>query len=118
MLIDEIKATNQVSGSAPTLTSGGVNHTAGTPQTEYTFTVTYTDADNQAPFAMELVLDGVVRIMQPANPGDTNYVDGRVYQYTTKLPPGQHSYYFHTTDTFTDAISTEVLLGPIVGWGS
>ncbi|KHL97498.1 hypothetical protein QW71_01615 [Paenibacillus sp. IHB B 3415] len=118
MLIDEIKATNQVSGSAPTLTSGGVNHTAGTPQTEFTFTVTYTDVDNQAPFAMELVLDGVVRTMQPANPGDTNYVDGRVYQYTIKLPPGQHSYYFHTTDTFTDAISTEVQSGPEVSLGS
>ncbi|MRN53677.1 glycoside hydrolase family 9 protein [Paenibacillus monticola] len=114
MLIDEIKATNKVSGSAPTLTSGGVDLPQGTPQTEFTFNVTYTDADNQSPFTMELVLDGVVRTMQPANPGDTNYVDGKIYQYSTKLPPGQHSYYFHTTDTFTDAISTEVQSDPEV----
>lgn len=114
MLIDEIKATNKVSGSAPTLTAGGVDLTAGTPQTEFTFNVTYTDADNQPPFVIELVLDGVVRKMQPVNPADTNYADGRIYQYKTKLPPGQHSYSFHTTDTFTDAVSTGVQSGPEV----
>lgn len=60
------------------------------------------------------VLDGVVRTMQPANPNDNSYVYGQIYQYTAKPHPGQHSYYFHTTDTFTDAVSTRVLSGPEV----
>ncbi|MHA6480858.1 glycoside hydrolase family 9 protein [Paenibacillus sp. strain BS8-2] len=114
MLIDEIKATNVASGTAPTLTSGGVSVSSGDPTTDFTFNVTYTDADNKAPFVVELVLDGVIRTMQAANPADTNYADGKAYTYTTKLPIGIHSYYFHTTDMTSDAVSTSVLSGPTV----
>ncbi|UKS27566.1 glycoside hydrolase family 9 protein [Paenibacillus sp. HWE-109] len=114
LLIDEIKASNTNSGTAPTLTSAGVNAASGDLNTNYTFNVTYTDADNQAPFVMELVLDGVVHAMAPVHAADTTYTDGKAYTYTTKLPLGIHSYYFHTTDTSTDAISTTVQTGPIV----
>jgi endoglucanase len=114
LLIDEIKATNVNSGSAPALTGGGVSAAAGDSATDFTFDVTYTDADNQAPFAMELVLDGVIYKMTAADPSDNNYADGKAYTYTTTLPIGVHSYYFHTTDTKTDAVSTAVLAGPTV----
>lgn len=117
LLIDEIKATNIASGTAPTLTGGTVDLAAGDSSTDFTFGVTYTDADNQAPFSMELILDGVVRKMEAADPGDTNYADGKEYTYTTKLPIGVHSYYFHTTDTTSNAISTSVTTGPTVGNG-
>lgn len=114
LLVDEIKATNIESGSAPTLTAGGVNHASGDADTDYTFNVTYTDADNEKPFTMELVLDGVVHTMTAVDAGDTTYTDGKVYAYTTKLPLGVHSYYFHTTDTTTDAVSSAVQSGPAV----
>lgn len=114
MWIDEIKATNISSGSAPTLTAGGVDQAQGTAQTEFTFEVTYTDADNQAPFAVELILDGVIKRMEAVNPADSTYTDGKVYRYRTQLPPGEHSYYFHTTDTFTDAMITAPQSAPEV----
>ncbi|CAM4492200.1 endoglucanase [Paenibacillus endophyticus] len=114
LLVDDISATNMASGSAPTLTAGGVNLTAGDAATDFTFNVTYTDADNEAPFAMELILDGVVRNMIPVNTGDTTYTDGKAYTYTAKLPLGVHSYYFHTTDTTSNAVSTAVQSGPEV----
>lgn len=117
LLVDEINATNVSSGSAPTLTGGGVSAAAGDSATDFTFGVTYTDADNQAPFAMELVLDGVIRHMEEVDPSDINYADGKAYTYTTKLPAGIHSYYFHTTDTKTDAVTTAVQTGPTVSDG-
>lgn len=112
--IDEIQATNEASGSAPTLTAAGVDLASGDITTDFTFDVTYTDADNEAPFAMELVLDGVIHAMEPVDPGDTTYTDGKLYTYTTKLPAGEHSYYFHTTDTSSDAVSSSTLMGPVV----
>ncbi|MDI4647190.1 glycoside hydrolase family 9 protein [Cohnella hashimotonis] len=114
LLVDEIKATNVASGSAPTLTAGGVDHATGDADTNYTFNVTYTDADNEKPFAMELVLDGVVHAMTAVDDGDTTYTDGKAYAYTAKLPLGVHSYYFHTTDTTRDAVSSAVQSGPAV----
>jgi endoglucanase len=117
MFIDEIKATNIAGGTAPTLTGGTVDSATGDSATDFTFGVTYTDADNQAPFTMELVLDGVVRKMAAVDPTDNNYTDGKAYTYTTRLPIGVHSYYFHTTDTKTDAVSTDVSTGPTVGDG-
>jgi endoglucanase len=117
MFIDEIRANNVASGTAPTLTGGTVDAATGDSATDFTFGVTYTDADNQAPFTMELVLDGVVRKMTAADPSDNTYTDGKAYTYTTKLPIGIHSYYFHTTDTKTDAVSTALSTGPAVGDG-
>ena len=114
LLVDEIIATNDYSGTAPTLTASSISETTGDTDTDFTFNVTYTDIDNQAPYAMELVLNGVIRNMQPVNTLDTNYADGKQYQYTTKLHPGIHSYYFHTTDNSSDAISSAVQTGPIV----
>ncbi|WP_141505370.1 glycoside hydrolase family 9 protein [Paenibacillus luteus] len=114
LYIDDITATNSATGSAPTLTLGSVDQATGDKATNFTFNVTYTDADNEAPFAMELVLDGVVHYMKAVNASDTTYSDGKAYTYTTKLPLGIHSYYFHTTDTSSDAISTAVQSGPAV----
>jgi endoglucanase len=114
VFIDEIYASNTYSGSAPVLSSASVDVQSGDSDTEFTFNVTYTDVDNDAPFAMELILDGVVRTMQPVDGNDITYTDGKVYEYTTKLPKGIHSYYFHTTDTSSDAVSSAVQTGPEV----
>ncbi len=114
MFIDEIKATNTASGSAPALTNISVDNATGDTETDFTFNVTYTDADNQAPFGMELVMDGVVRQMAEADPNDTTYTDGKDYTFTMKLPLGIHSYFFHTSDTTSDAVSSALQSGPVV----
>jgi len=112
--IDEIKATNVASGSAPTLSAVGVNAATGDADTPFTFGAIYTDIDNEAPHVVELILDGVIRRMAPVDPGDLNYADGKAYAYTTKLTPGVHSYLVLTTDTTSNAVSSAVQSGPSV----
>jgi endoglucanase len=114
MFIDDIFFSNTAGGTAPTLTAGSVNVSTGNSLTNFTFNVTYTDADNEAPHAVELVADGVVRQMAEVNASDTNYADGKTYRITTRLPKGNHSYYFTTTDKTSDAVSTSVQTGPSV----
>lgn len=114
MFMDDLQYTNTASGTAPTLTAGSVSAATGNNQTNFTFNVTYTDVDNQAPHVVEVVIDGVVRQMSEVDLADTNYADGKAYRYVTKLPKGNHSYYFTTTDTTSDAVSTAVATGPSV----
>ncbi|TYP73246.1 glycoside hydrolase family 9 protein [Paenibacillus methanolicus] len=114
MFMDDLRFTNTASGTAPTLTAGSVNAATGNTQSNFAFTVTYTDADNQAPYAVELVTDGVVRKMVELNPSDTNYADGKQYRVVTRLSKGNHKYYFTTTDMTSDAVSTTVATGPSV----
>lgn len=85
--------------SAPGLSAGGVSPASGgiAGQT-FTFTATYTSADNTPPAQVYVVIDSWPRPMMPANPGDTNYVDGAVYQCQTALPMGTHTYWFGALD--------------------
>lgn len=102
------------SGTAPTLSAVGVNTATGDADTPFTYSATNTDADNEAPLVMELIIDGVIRHMTPVDAGDTNYTDGKAYAYTTKLTEGVHSYYVNTTDTTSNAVSSALQSGPSV----
>ncbi|BBI32680.1 glycoside hydrolase family 9 protein [Cohnella abietis] len=112
--IDEIIAVNQASGSAPTITNTALSATTGTPATPFVFTSTYQDVDNEKPFAVQVVIDGVIHNMQEMDSSDVTYTDGKDYSYTTKLPLGEHSYYFMTTDSTSDVVQTSTQNGPIV----
>ncbi|NQX68309.1 glycoside hydrolase family 9 protein [Paenibacillus alba] len=118
LLIDEIYASNQVSGTAPTITAASLNAAAGDEATLFTYQATYADAENQKPFRMQLIIDGVIKDMQELNVNDTTYTDGKTYTFTTKLPAGTHSYYFRTTDTTTNVVSTALQTGPTVQPGT
>ncbi|MBM7787406.1 glycoside hydrolase family 9 protein [Tenggerimyces flavus] len=112
LLIDEIKTTVDATGTAPTLTAGAVSPASGTSTTPFTFSVTYTDVDNQAPHVVDVVVDGVVHHLTGTNPADVTYTDGKTYAYTTLLAKGNHSYYFRTTDTTSNAVRTSTQSGP------
>jgi hypothetical protein len=118
MLIDDISATNQLSGTAPTITGAGLNTASGDGNTLFTLGATYTDADNQAPFRMQVVIDGVIHDMTGLDTMDTTYSDGKLYSYSTRLPAGTHSYYFRTTDTTTSVVTTPPVTGPTVAASS
>lgn len=112
LLVDEIRVVNDPAGTQPTLTAGGVSPVSGTSTTPFTYTVTYTDADNQPPHVVDVVVGGVVHHMTATDPADTTYTDGKTYAYTTLLVKGGHSYYFRTTDTTSDAVRTTTQTGP------
>lgn len=86
--------------SAPALTEASVNPTFGRPSdTQFTFVVTYTDADKVAPGAggyVRVVVSGVAYPMTAqASPDWKKPV---VYTLATPLPGGQHSFYFEASD--------------------
>jgi endoglucanase len=115
--IDEMKATDVASGAAPAVTAPGLSAATGNSQTQFVYTTTYTDTDNQAPLTVDVVIDGVIHHMTGTNPADTTYSDGKTYSFTTSLPRGSHAYYFRTTDTTSDAVRTGTQSGPVVGTG-
>lgn len=112
--VDSISFTNQPAGSAPTLGALSVSAATGTTGTTFTFGAEYTDSDGQLPHGVQLVVDGVVRELQPADEADTDATDGIAYELALKLPKGQHSWYVRTTDTTSPVVQSPVQAGPLV----
>jgi len=65
----------------------------GTTKTVYVASVTYTDADGDAPAKVELYIDNVAHPMTHPKGSAKGY-----YRARLTLPPGEHSYYFYTED--------------------
>jgi hypothetical protein len=95
--------------SAPTLATGSVSPTSGASGSSFTWTVTYTDLNNDAPTVKQVIIDGVAKNMTTT---DVAYCNGSAYTYTQTLTGGNHTYSFK----FKDA-TTEVLL-PATGTSS
>lgn len=112
--IDEIYVGNDASGSAPTLTALQVDQSSGDEDTVFQFSVTYTDADNDLPHAVQLITDGVVHEMSEADAADVNVTDGKQYVWSSTMVLGAHEYYARTTDTTSAIVQTAVLSGPVV----
>jgi hypothetical protein len=90
----------------PVLSGGQVNPDPGYVTTDFTYSVTYTDADNDPPASPTVSIDGGGPIdMTAVNPGDTDYTDGKDYEYTTSgLAKGiAHTYQFAASDGTDDA---------------
>jgi hypothetical protein len=85
----------QTESSAPTLSYGSVFPTSGGPSTAFTYEVTYTDANGDAPSYVKACVDGTEYFM--AKTGGS-YTSGAIYSYTTGLGAGSHTYYFSASD--------------------
>lgn len=101
LCIDDIKVGNEGTPPVFNLTNTGVDKTEGDERTVFNFHVTYSQAANIKPSAVQLVIDGVVRTMMEADSTDVNYTDGKEYILSTSLARGEHSYYFRTNDMVT-----------------
>ncbi|MEW6070412.1 MAG: NosD domain-containing protein, partial [Candidatus Thermoplasmatota archaeon] len=94
--------------SQPILSNITLSPKTGTPDTEFTFRITYSDADGDEPLYMRIVIDNVPYDMTKVE-GD--YVTGVVYEYKTKLSAGLHRYKFECDDgsgEVTSFVSTSV----------
>ncbi len=80
---------------APGLTNGKMTHSSGDEDTEFTFSVHYNDEDGDPPTSIQVVIDGVEHDMF-LKPGE-NATDG-IYEFKTKLPVGNHTYFFKAND--------------------
>jgi len=83
--------------SAPTLAQASIEPPTGDPLTERTFSVVYTDGEDDAPTIAQVVIDGVAYDMTGQG---TNYRLGVTFTFSTTLPAGDHEYHF----TFGDGI--------------
>ncbi|MEM2899285.1 MAG: lamin tail domain-containing protein, partial [Thermoplasmata archaeon] len=83
---------------APILASGSVSPISGVVGTSFTYVVSYTDADNNAPAFIKVYIDGTSYDMVKQNPSDNTYTDGCIYTYITTLSLGNHNYYFECSD--------------------
>jgi len=91
---------------APKLASGGVSPLSGDADTDFTFSVLYSDADGDAPSYVRLVLDGVTYDMNLVS-GGSDFRHTATYNYETKLAAGTYSYYFVTSDGVNDPVQTQ-----------
>ncbi len=94
-------------GNAPQLTKG--RHKLE-DYGKYNFTVEYSDADNDIPYPILLVIDDEEYEMKPVDYDDNNYMNGKRYFIELDLGPGDHDYYFMTegaedTDTRTVSVA-------------
>jgi len=89
----------------------GVEPNGGSVTTNFTFRVRYEDADNEAPrngyveLGVDLNLSGTIEpaewmAMNPTDPLDVNYLDGKLFNLSMKLPVlGTYNYSFRAWDT-------------------
>ncbi|MFX1294180.1 MAG: CARDB domain-containing protein [Promethearchaeota archaeon] len=82
----------------PTLTDGIVSPSTGTTSTTFTYSTNYTDANNDTPTIIQVIIDGIQHNMTKQNPSDNIYTDGCIYVYTTTLSEGSHDYHFEASD--------------------
>ena len=100
----------------PVLSNGTVFPLTGAGATEFRFTVIYSDAENDYPREITIKIDdGEPKRMHYTNSHDANYIDGAVYEYTTRLELGVHTYSFAAKDWSDDATGNAVhYSGPTV----
>jgi hypothetical protein len=103
---------NQLNENKPVLSAGLVSPLIGDQITEFTFSVNYTDLDNNEPEFVDVIVNGSTFMMSKLNDSDYNYTDGCIYKYSTYLIPSIYNYtymfncsdreYYNSTMTFND----------------
>ena len=80
----------------PSLTTNLYSPQTGTRDTQFTFTVIYSDSENDHPLTSWLYIDDVPNIM--TGDGSSDFIAGVQYRYTTKLDIGPQPYYLVFSD--------------------
>jgi uncharacterized repeat protein (TIGR01451 family) len=92
----------------PSLSDGTVWPSTGNETTLFTFNITYSDLDEDAPLWVKVKIDNASYSMTEADVLDTTFLDGKIYRFQTTLEPGLRSYYFISTNSM---ISGNISLG-------
>ncbi len=96
--IDDIELEVQGNFNAPTLTDTNVTPPIGNTSTLFTYWVNYTDADNNPPTSINVIIDEVPYSMNKYDLADFNFTNGCLYNYSIYLSNATHSYYFTASD--------------------
>ncbi|MBN1801305.1 MAG: hypothetical protein JW891_07350 [Candidatus Lokiarchaeota archaeon] len=84
----------------PIMTGASVDPLQGyIDSTTFTFSINYSDIDNNAPQSINVMIDSISHSMVKLDVKDDIYIDGCVYVYSTKLNKvGTHSFSFECSD--------------------
>lgn len=105
---------------APALVSPSVNPSTAAPSTNFTYHVTYIDADSPLGVPKLYIKRGGAQISgSPFNmilESGTDPKEGLIYYYTKQLDvvSGEYTYYFYASDAFGSETTTEEFYGPSV----
>jgi hypothetical protein len=105
--------------NCPVLSDGAVNPTSGKTSASFTYSVNYTDFEDDAPDYIKISIDGGASVNMTAGAGqDGDFTNGEIYEYTTSgstLGTGSHTFQFFANDGTDDAIGDiEANNGPTV----
>jgi predicted RNA-binding Zn-ribbon protein involved in translation (DUF1610 family) len=98
----------------PTLTGQSAFPMSGYTTTTFTFTINYTDLDNNAPTYVHVIINGTSNVMTPLYTTGVVYADGCIYQYATTLPVARNETYSFTCSDGTNVVSTPLFSGIVV----
>ena len=88
----------------PQLSNPELTPISGNNLTVFTFYVNYSDADNDTPQNVTLIIEGVgIFAMNKHNKTDSNYIDGCIYNYSLSLDVGNYTHYFNASDGYDSA---------------
>jgi hypothetical protein len=76
-----------------------------------TFSVTFTDPNNNPPDedGVRLYIDSTSYKMEESDPNDTNYTNGKEYEYTIELDEGDYTYYFKVNNVDNETVKGDDL---------
>lgn len=103
------------SNTPPELSNPQLSPIAGDENTEFTYRVTYKDADGDAPQYVRVNIDEAKYHDMKKVSGE--YTTGAVFEFTTTLPVGSHAYFFEAKDNRGATVrlpKTSVYAGPVV----
>lgn len=79
----------------PVLTGGLIDKIDGDRTTWFSYTITYTDVDNDEPTIKNIYIDGIPHAMSSP---DLDFTDGAAFSYPTRLDLGEHEFFFEFSD--------------------
>jgi hypothetical protein len=94
----------------PQLLNFKLSPNEGDTDTEFTFSVKYVDPDDDSPDSIQIVIDGIAFDLKLRT---DNLPYHGIYEYTTRLSIGEHSYYFTTSDG-SDTNTSETYITPTI----
>jgi len=107
-----VENTITIQNSLPVLSDGAVDPATGGMTDVFTYSVVYTDADNDAPAPITLTIDGIPHSMSVRAGQDGDFANSEVYEYTiggADLGKGSHTFQFAARDGIDDAIGDTIL---------
>jgi hypothetical protein len=105
--LSNVTSATTIENNPPVLFHGTVSPASGDTSTNFTYSVNYTDEDNDSPSSITVSIDGGTSENMTAKAGqDDNFTNGEIYEFTisgASLGGGSHTLQFAASDGIDNA---------------